>query len=336
MRIRWRGLELPTRVVCDPETKTPTYGRFAVEPFERGMGTTVGNSLRRILLSCLEGSAIVSVKIQGVQHEFTSIPGVVEDVTDICLNLKGVIVRNHSDLLRVLRIDRRTAGVVTAADIKAPESVDVVNTDHIIATLSEDVPFVAEMVVQNGRGYVPAEELRSEDQEIGVINLDAIYSPVLRVRFDTEDTRVGQRTNYDKLDLEIWTDGTIGPEMALVEAGKILRKHLNPFVQYFELGPVMPAEQPVAEPEESPIDSDLQAKLNMSIAELDLSVRASNCLEAENITTVGDLVARTEAEMLKVRNFGKTSLQEIKDKLAELSLTLGMDLPQQARSGSSG
>ena len=333
MRIRWRGLELPTRVYCDAETKTSTYAKFTVEPFERGLGTTVGNSLRRILLSCLEGSAIVSVKVQGVQHEFTSIPGVVEDVTDIVLNIKGVVVRNHSDIPKQLRIDRHTAGVVTAAEIRAPESVEVINTDHIIATLSEDVPFVVEMDVCNGRGYVPADEARDEDQEVGVINLDAIYSPVLRVRFDTEDTRVGQRTNYDRLNLEVWTDGTIGPEMALVEASKILRKHLNPFVQYFELGPMLPVEQPPAPPPVSPIDSDLQAKLNMSIAELDLSVRASNCLEAENITTVGDLVRRSEPEMLKVRNFGKTSLMEIHEKLSELGLSLGMQLPQQAGTG---
>ena len=333
MRIRWRGLELPTRVVCDAKTKTDTYATFAVEPFERGMGTTVGNSLRRILLSCLEGSAIVTVKIQSVQHEFTSIPGVVEDVTDIVLNVKGVVVKNHSEDAQTLRIDRHTAGVVTAADIQAPQSVDVINTDHIIATLSEDVPFVVEMSVDNGRGYVPAEEHRDEDEEIGVISLDAIYSPVLRVRYDTEDTRVGQRTNYDRLNLEIWTDGTVGPEMALVEAAKILRKHLNPFVQYFELGPVLPATRAPEPVIISPVDSDLQAKLNLSIAELELSVRASNCLEAEGITTVGELVSRAEAEMLKVRNFGKTSLEEIKKKLTELNMSLGMPLPQQTPSG---
>jgi DNA-directed RNA polymerase subunit alpha len=326
MRIRWRGLELPSRVVCDRESLTDTFGRFIAEPFQRGFGVTVGNSLRRILLSSLEGSAITKVKIQGVHHEFSTIPGVVEDVTDIVLNLKGVVVKNHSDQTKVLRIDRHERGVVTAADIILDESVEIINPEHIIATLTDDVPFVLEMTVENGRGYRPlAEEEEPEhEQEIGVIPMDAIFSPVHRVEYHVEETRVGQKVDYDKLTLSIWTDGTVGPELALVEASKIMRKHLNPFVQYFEAGPEMPIEEKPSrlfEPEHR--DAELEAKLNMSLAELELSVRATNCLEVEGITTVRDLVSRSEEELLQVRNFGETTLKEVRAKLKEIGLDLG-------------
>src|SRR6266403_1422013 len=239
MRIRWRGLELPNRLVSDRDTLTDTYGRFSAEPFERGFGVTVGNSLRRILLSSLEGSAVTRVKIQGVQHEISTIPGVVEDVTDIVLNIKSLVVKNASEQPKTIRIDRHERGVVTAANIITDEAVQIINPEHIIATMTDDVPFLVEMTVENGRGYRTADENAGKEREIGVIPVDSSFSPVVRVKYEIEETRVGQRTNYDKLVMEIWTNGTIGPHMALVEGAKILRKHLNPFIQYAEPGPEM-------------------------------------------------------------------------------------------------
>jgi DNA-directed RNA polymerase subunit alpha len=332
MRIRWRGLELPNRVVSDRNTLTDTYGKFTAEPFERGFGVTVGNSLRRILLSSLEGSAVTRVKIQGVQHEITTIPGVVEDVTDIILNIKSLVVKNSSEHSKIIRIDRHERGVVTAASIIADEAVQIINPEHIIATLTDDVPFVLEMTVENGRGYRTADENADQEREIGVIPVDSSFSPVIRVKYDIEDTRVGQRTNYDKLVMEIWTNGTVTPQMAVVEGAKILRKHLNPFIQYAEPGPEMPIEGPaeVAATGE-PVDHEMERKLNMSLAELELSVRATNCLESEGITTVRDLVIRTDEELLEVRNFGETTLREVKSKLAERGLQLGMKLPSSVR-----
>lgn len=335
MRIRWRGLELPSRVTLDPSTATGTYGLFVAEPFERGFGVTIGNSLRRILLSSLEGSAITRVKIQGIQHEFSTIPGVVEDVTDICLNLKSVIVKNHSVTAKTLRIERTTGGVVTAADIVGDDQVEIINRDLVIATMTDDVPLSLELTVMNGRGYVPAAEHYDRDPEVGVIPLDAIFSPVTRVRYRIEDTRVGQRTNYDKLILEIWTDGTVTPEMALVEAAKILRKHLNPFIAYREPGPELPPEAGLKGMLEqtgyAPVDLELEEKLNMSLAELNLSVRATNCLESEGINTVRDLVTKNEDALLQVRNFGETTLSEVQERLHEIGLRLGMRVPQSTR-----
>jgi DNA-directed RNA polymerase subunit alpha len=332
MRIRWRGLELPNRVVSDRSTLTDTYGKFIAEPFERGFGVTVGNSLRRILLSSLEGSAVTRVKIQGVQHEISTIPGVVEDVTDIILNIKSLVVKNTSDSPRTLRIDRHERGVVKAADIITDQDVEIINPDHIIATLTDDVPFVVEMRVENGRGYRMAEENVEQEREIGVIPVDSSFSPVVRVKHEIEDTRVGQRTNYDKLIMEIWTNGTITPQMALVEGAKILRKHLNPFVQYAEPGPeISMEERSEAGAGGEQVDLELERKLNMSLAELELSVRATNCLESEGITTVRDLVSRSEEELLEVRNFGETTLKEVKAKLEERGLQLGMKLPAPLR-----
>src|SRR5881397_1268349 len=335
MRIRWRGLELPNRVVCDRSTLTDTYGKFTAEPFERGFGVTVGNSLRRILLSSLEGSAVTRLKIQGVQHEISTIPGVVEDVTDIILNVKSLVVKNSSEQPRTIRIDRHERGVITAANIVSDEAVQIVNPEHIIATLTDDVPFVMEMTVENGRGYRTADENAGREREIGVIPVDSSFSPVVRVKYEIEDTRVGQKTNYDKLIMEIWTNGTVTPQMALVEGAKILRKHLNPFIQYTEPGPEMPLdERPEAGGGVSPaVDQEMERKLNMSLAELELSVRATNCLESEGITTVRDLVIRTDEELLEVRNFGETTLKEVKAKLAERGLQLGMKLPTSLRHG---
>jgi DNA-directed RNA polymerase subunit alpha len=306
------------------------YGRFFIEPFERGFGTTIGNSLRRILLSSLEGSAVTSIKIAGVDHEFSSISGLMEDVTEIVLNVKSLIIRLHDEEPKTMSASANKAGVVTAADIVADPAIEVINKDLVLATLTEKVSFEMEMVVENGRGYVPASERIAAadrfDQEVGRIMLDTVYSPVRRVRYTTEDTRVGQRTNYDKLILEIWTNGTVTPEMALVEAAKILRKHVNPFVQYFELGEETVAASQIAEPEveEEAVDEELAQKLSMPIQELELSVRANNCLESAKTETVGQLVKMTEADLLKIRSFGKTSLREIKRKLADIGLSLGM------------
>jgi len=332
MRVRWRGLELPSRVVTDPKFKSDTFGRFTIEPFERGFGITVGNSLRRVMLSSLSGSAVTNIKIKGIQHEFKTIPGVVDDVTDIVLNVKSLVVKNRSTEPKTIRIDRNKPGVVTGADILTDESVEIINPDHVICTMTDQVNFQMEMVVENGRGYVPTEEMtkEGEDTEIGVIPVDALFSPVLRVAYHTEEARIGQRTNYDRLILEIWTNGTVTPDMALVEGAKILRKHLNPFVQYSEPGPEMLVNATAistARVRES-LDPDLEQKLAMSLAELDLSVRATNCLESEGITTVRELVSRDEDTLLKVRNFGETTLREVREKLKKHNLTLGLRLPE--------
>jgi DNA-directed RNA polymerase subunit alpha len=326
MRIKWRGLELPNRLTS--EVRSDTYGKFHAEPFERGFGVTVGNSLRRIMLSSLEGSAVTRVKIQGVQHEITTIPGVVEDVTDIILNIKSLVVKNLTDHPKTIRLSKDKAGVVKAADITTDEQVQIINPEHIIATMTDDVPFVVEMTVENGRGYRTADENAGKEREVGIIPVDSSFSPVVRVKYDIEETRVGQRTNYDKLVMEIWTNGTLNPYLALVEGAKILRKHLNPFIQYAEPGPEMALDDRAdGAPAAETIDHDLERKLNMSLAELELSVRATNCLESEGITTVRDLVNRTDDELLEVRNFGETTLKEVKAKLSDRGLSLGMKLP---------
>src|SRR3954468_12769750 len=260
MRVKWRGLELPNRLTSDRETLTDTYGRFFAEPFERGFGMTVGNSLRRVLLSSLEGSAVTSVNIQGVMHEVTTIPGVVEDVTDIILNIKSLVVKNLSDQPKTIRIERHDKGVVTAANVITDEQVQIINPEHIIATMTDDVPFVVEMTVENGRGYRTADENAGKEREIGVIPVDSSFSPVVRVKYEIEETRVGQRTNYDKLVMEIWTNGTVSPRMAIVEGAKILRKHLTPFIQYAEPGSEIPVESGLSESSEGgePVDHELE------------------------------------------------------------------------------
>ena len=324
MHIRWRGLELPGSVVADPKTLTPTYGKFTAEPFERGFGTTVGNSLRRVLLSSLEGSAVTQIKVGGALHEFTTIKGVLEDVTDIVLAVKSLVVKNHSDSTRVIRVEKSTRGQVTGADVQTDEAVEVVNKDLVLATLTDDVPFELEMVVENGRGYVPSSEHTQEAQEIGIIPVDAVFSPVTRVRYEVEETRVGQKTNYDKLTMEIWTNGTVTPEMALVEAAKILRKHLNPFVGYTQPGPSVNAP---ASANLLALEAPLESRLGMLVSDLKLSLRANNCLESAGIRVLRDLVSRSREELLEVRNFGETTLQEIEEKLGELNLRLGMQVP---------
>ncbi|HEV7301895.1 MAG TPA: DNA-directed RNA polymerase subunit alpha [Tepidisphaeraceae bacterium] len=331
MRIRWRGLELPSRVLRDEQVSTEQYAKFTAEPFERGFGTTVGNSLRRILLSSLEGAAVTHIRLKGADHEFSSLPGVLEDVTDIILNIKSLIVKLDSEDVKTMTLRANKAGPVTAGMIEADPSITIIDKDHVIATLTEDVDFDMTLTVSKGRGYVTASDNidDADEQETGHIAVDSIYSPVTRVRYATEDARVGQKTDYDRLVLEIWTNGTITPEMALVEASKILRKHLNPFVQYFELGSDTANEDAIAMLRDSNralIDPELQSKLGMTVQELDLSVRANNCLESAKISTVRELVKKTDADLLKVRSFGKTSLREVKRKLADMGLSLGMDL----------
>ncbi len=332
MRIRWRGLELPARVLRDEVASTPTYGKFIIEPFERGFGTTVGNSLRRILLSSLEGAAVTHVKIRGSDHEFTSVAGVMEDLTVIILNVKALVVRLNSDTPKTMRVSvRGEAGrtvEVRADRIEADPAIEIINKDQLLATLTDNVSFDMEMSVAHGRSYSTADDhkVEGEDQIIGVIPVDSVYSPVRRVRYRVEDTRVGQRTNYDRLVMEIWTNGTLTPEMALVESAKILRKHLNPFVQYFELGSGQAIVAGVggdAGADSFGHGANLDPSLiSKSVTGLELSVRANNCLVSANIQTLGELIQWDEASLLKLRSFGKTSLREVKRKLADYGLSL--------------
>lgn len=335
MRIRWRNLELPSRITKEDASATPTYGKFVIEPFERGFGTTVGNSLRRILLSSLEGCAVCRVKIKGARHEFTSLDGVQEDVTEIVLNVKSLIVslKPFIDDAKRMSVSREKAGVITAADIQADPAIEIRNPELVLATLTEKTSFEMEMEVRRGRGYVNALEFVAEDMEVGTIPLDAVFSPVTRVRYSTEDTRVGQKTNYDRLVMEIWTNGTVAPEAALVEAAKILRKHLTPFVHYAQLGealeagegaPAAAAAAGAGAAAASALPPELEQKLNTTLQQLDLSVRATNCLESEDIQTVRQIIEMSEDDLLKIRSFGRTSLREVVRKLESMGLKLGM------------
>ncbi len=328
MRIRWRGLELPNRLLCDKETQSESFGRFTIEPFERGFGTTIGNSLRRILLSSLEGTAPVSMRIKGVSHEFESPKGVLEDVPHIVLAVKKLQVALTSDATKVLTLKVNKKGAVTAGDFNQDPEAEIMNPELVICHLTGGQPFELEVTVRRGRGYQTAEELSQGSSELGVIWLDANFSPVTRVRFKTEYTRVGKLTNYDRLILEIWTDGTKDPEFCLVESAKIMRKHLNPFVQYYELKDQLVAEG--AKVGDAGRKSDeterLKQLLMRPITELDLNVRANNCMRAERIHTIGDLVSRSEDDLLEIRNLGKTTLKEIKKKIEDMGLRFGVSL----------
>ena len=311
---------MPKSLIKDEDSRTDTYAKFIAEPFEAGYGNTVGNSLRRVLLSSLEGAAITSVKITGANHEFQTLPHVVEDVTDIVLNLKKVKFKAHDHEVRNLNLSVNKEGVVTAGDIEETAQVEVLNKDQIICTLDKKTKFEAELEVKVGRGFARGDENKHPDQPIGQIAIDSIFSPVTRVKYTVGNTRVGRRTDYDKLEIEIWTDGRLTPEDALVQASSILKKHFEPFYNYDE-NAVAFDETPVAQSQEN---QKIKKLLNMSVNEIELSVRAANCLNNANITTVGQLAQKTEAEMLKYRNFGKKSLNEIKDKLTQLGLSLGM------------
>ena len=331
MRIRWKGFELPTQVAIEEDSKSESYGKFVIEPFERGFGITIGNSLRRVLLSSLEGVAPVSMKIDGVMHEFASIPGVYEDVINIALNVKGILVNYEGRAAEILKIEKTGKGYVTAGDITGATGLTVANPDHVICEIVDDnTTFKADIEVRKGRGYIRCEDFPWEiNTDAGVIPLDASFSPIRRSRWRVEETRVGKMTNYDKLILEIWTDGTISPEDAIVEAGIILRKHINPIVKLSEIGVEVPHEAPGANEvtqDVAPVDNELNEKLDQPVSVLDPSVRAANCLSAEGIKTIRDLVTRNESDMLQVRNFGKTSLKEIKMKLAERGISFGMDI----------
>lgn len=329
MRIRWRNFELPSTVSVDEETLSPSYARFGIEPFEKGFGHTIGNGLRRVLLSSIEGTAVTSLAIDGIDHEFTTITGVLEDVSDIVLNLKGVLVELEQSDSVDLRVVRSEKGVLTAGDIECPSGCKVLNPELVICTLTDNVEVGMTLTVERGRGYMTAKEHEADERVLGVIAIDSNFSPVERVRYRVEETRVGKITNYDRLVMEVWTDGTVLPEDALVRASKIYRKHLNPFVHYQEMGGAIPLAEEEVQVEilEDAGDQELQAKFSVSIDRLNLSVRSRHCLDSEMIQTVGDLACRTESELLKVRNFGKTSLTEIKECLEAMGLSLGMSGP---------
>jgi DNA-directed RNA polymerase subunit alpha len=320
MPVRLGRFEMPKSLTKDEATATEVYAKFIAEPFEAGYGHTVGNSLRRVLLSSLEGAAITSVRITSAQHEFASLPGVVEDVTDIVLNLKKIKFKAVDHEPRTVTINVNKEGQVTAGDIQTIQGIEVLNTNQIICTLDKKQKFEAEFDVRVGRGFFTGDENKRPDMPIGVIPIDSIFSPVVRVKYSVENTRVGQRTDYDKLILEIWTDGRITPDEALLQASAILRHHLDVFVNYDDTQ----IEFDETPEEVSQENTRLKKLLNMSVNEIELSVRAANCLNNANITTVGQLAMKTEAEMLKYRNFGKKSLNEIKEKLQQLGLSLGM------------
>jgi DNA-directed RNA polymerase subunit alpha len=311
---------MPKRLHKDEQTATETYAKFVAEPFETGYGHTIGNSIRRVLLSSLEGAAITSFKVDGAMHEFATIAGVIEDVTDIVLNLKKVRFKAHSRDPQTLLLSVNKEGAVTAADIQLNQNIELVNPDQHICTLDKKKKFEMELEVKVGRGFCPGDENKKPGQPIGVIPIDSLFSPVSRVRYAVEDARVGQRTDYDRLILEIWTDGRLTPDDALTQASAILQHHLDVFVGYDKHA--VQFEEVVDKQDEE--RKKLHKLLSMSVNEIELSVRAANCLNNANITTVGQLAMKTEQEMLKYRNFGKKSLNEIKDKLTSLGLGLGM------------
>ena len=321
MPVRLGRFEMPKRLTKEDSTATETYAKFVAEPFETGYGHTVGNSLRRVLLSSLEGAAITSMKVDGAMHEFATIDGVVEDVTDIVLNLKRIKFKAHSRDEQTLLLSVNKEGPVTAADIQLNQNVELVNPDQPICTLDKKKKFEMELSVKIGRGFCPSDENKKPGQAIGVVAIDSLFSPVTRVRYAVEAARVGQRTDYDRLILELWTDGRISPDDALTQASAILQHHLDVFVGYDKNA--VEFEEAVDKQDEE--KTKMKKLLNMSVNEIELSVRAANCLNNANITTVGQLAMKTEQEMLKYRNFGKKSLNEIKEKLQALGLSLGMN-----------
>ncbi len=322
MGIKWRDFQMPKKLECEESSYTNTYGKFFAEPFERGYGVTLGNSLRRVLLSSIEGSAVTSVKIDCVMHEFSTIPGVMEDITEIILNIKKLVLRSHTRTPKTIYLKVTKKGEIKAKDIITDENVEVLNLDLHIATISKDTKLNMEMEVSRGRGYVPAEMNKKEEKNIGIIAIDSIFTPVLKVNFKIENTRVGQRTDYDKLILEIWTNGAVSPKDALLYASTILQRHLDVFVTFGKLPPEEEEEEQLMTPEETA----LYEKLSLPISELELSVRSSNCLREANIRTIADLVKKTEEEILGYRNFGKKSLSEIKELLSGMNLTLSMQV----------
>ncbi len=321
MGIALRSFEIPKRLECDEESLNETYGRFIAEPFERGYGVTIGNSLRRVLLSSLESAAVTSIKIDGVSHEFSSLPGVQEDMAEIVLNIKKLVLRSHTRAPKTLRIEVDGKKDIKAKDIITDDTVEIINPDLHIATLTKNVSFRMDLEVQKGRGYVPAERNKKEGQPIGVIAVDSLFAPVKKVNFHVEDTRVGQMTDYDKLIMEVWTNGSISPKDAMLYASNILQRHLDVFVNFGKL----PEEDIAGEPSDEK-ERELYKRLAQPVSDLELSVRSANCLREANIKTIGELVKKTEAEMLKYRNFGKKSLNEITAIVKDVNLSFGMDV----------
>ena len=318
MARNWRDLIRPRSVPVDQDSLTDYYGKFVCEPLERTFGTTLGNALRRVLLNSLQGAAITAVKIDGALHEFTSVPDVVEDVTDIVLNLKEVVMRSHNAKTHTLRIEKEGPAVVTAGDIQVNDQVEVLNPDHVICTVAKGGRFSAELTVNVGRGYVPADRNKQPGQPIGTIAIDALFSPIKKVNYTVTNARVGQITDYDKLALEVWTNGSVKPQDAVAFAAKILKDQLTIFINFEEEDESLVREEEEEEP--------LNENLFRSVEELELSVRSANCLQNANIHLIGELVQRTEAEMLKTKNFGRKSLKEIKEILADMGLQLGMKI----------
>ena len=330
MGIKWRDFQFPKKLECDESTYTDTYGKFQAAPFERGYGVTLGNSLRRVLLSSIEGSAVSAVKITGVAHEFSTIPGVLEDVPEIILNIKSLILNSHSKIPKTIYLKADKKGEVKAKDIQTDETIEIINPQLHIATLTKDAKLNIEMEVCRGRGYVPAELNKKEDKTAGLISVDSIFTPVKKINYFVENTRVGQRTDYDKLVLEIWTNGSINPKDALLYASNILQRHLDIFVSFGQL----PEDIIEEEPEMTKEEVALYEKLRLPISELELSVRSSNCLREAGIKIIADLVKKTEDEMLSFKNFGKKSLTEIKELLMGMGLTLGIQIdPKKIKKG---
>ncbi len=321
MQKSWKDLIRPKRLEVEKETLTPLYGKFTAEPFERGFGITIGNSLRRILLSSLQGAAITSVKIDGVLHEFSAIPGAKEDITEIILNLKEVRLKLHTEGPKTIRVKAEGPKVLKAGDMITGDAVEILNPDHYIATLSRDGKLSMEMVVKVGRGYVPAERNKEESQPIGTVPMDAIFSPIKKVNYTVTNARVGQITDYDKLTMEVWTDGSLNPEEAVAHAAKILKDQLSIFITFEE-----EEEAEISYSEDEEEKEAFNENLLRSVDELELSVRSANCLKHANIKLIGDLVQKTEAEILATKNFGRKSLNEIKEILSEMGLSLGMKL----------
>ncbi|MDD5409219.1 MAG: DNA-directed RNA polymerase subunit alpha [Candidatus Omnitrophica bacterium] len=322
MGIKWRDFQFPKKLECDESTYTDTYGKFMAAPFERGYGVTLGNSLRRVLLSSIEGSAVSAVKIAGALHEFSAIPGILEDVPEIILNIKSLVINSHSKIPKTIYLKADKKGEVKAKDIEADETIEIINPELHIATLTKDTKLNIEMEVSRGRGYVPAELKKKEDKVAGSIPVDSIFTPVKKINYFVENTRVGQRTDYDKLIFEIWTNGSISPKDALLYASNILQRHLDIFVNFGRL----PEDIVEEEPEMTKEEIALYEKLRLPISELELSVRSSNCLREAGIKIIADLVRKNEEEMLNFKNFGKKSLTEIQELLAGMGVTLGMQV----------
>jgi len=316
MAKNWRDLIRPR--MLEIEERSDTYGKFSCEPLERGFGTTLGTALRRVLLSSLQGAAITHVKIEGALHEFTSLPGIVEDVTDIVLNLKETLFKVEADKTYTVRLDKQGEGIISAADIQLVDGVTCLNPQHKICTLGKDSRVAMELTIATGRGYAPAER-HTSNLEVGVIAIDALFSPIQKVNFIVTNARVGQQTDYDKLTLEVWTNGAVRPDDAVAFAAKILKEQLNLFINFEEMA------EPVAQPRDEEAEK-LNENLWRTVDELELSVRSANCLQNANIKYIGELVQKTESEMLKTKNFGRKSLKEIKEILAEMGLSLGMKL----------